>query len=297
MKILTNSQVDRKTILDDDRAITEIQKHIDVEGISYENQIIFTKQMTAQIYGVEEKIIDSYISDNLQELIENGYQVIEDKKLIDFISSINRTNSNTTNLPKFSTLHIFNYKAFLNIGMLIIESQSAKLIRHRILDIMIDLINIQTNGLTKYINQKHDYISQFPEVSNHTTNICTALKNYTNVDSSKYLLYINKILNIVFNSHIAHIQNKKEIFRLEILKLFNQYVNIIVNQLTKKFDLIGSLLNHNETEEVFLRVESQAQSKQETESNQPIISNDDYDNLFINILKDNQDVLLRLKER
>ena len=55
------------------------------------------------------------------------------------------------------------FRAFLNIAMLITESERARLLRQTILDIVIDTINQRTGGATKYINQRdEDFICRRP---------------------------------------------------------------------------------------------------------------------------------------
>lgn len=56
--------------------------------------------------------------------------------------------------PKTPVLRVFDFRSFLNIGMLLTESDVAKEIRQTILDIVIDTINQKTGGSTKYINQR-----------------------------------------------------------------------------------------------------------------------------------------------
>ena len=46
------------------------------------------------------------------------------------------------------------------MGILLVESEKAKIIRQNILDIVIDTINVKTGGATKYINQRdEDFIN------------------------------------------------------------------------------------------------------------------------------------------
>ena len=55
--------------------------------------------------------------------------------------------------------NIRNIRAFLNIGMLLTESEVAKKLRQRILDIVIGTINSRDGGGTKYINWRdRDYL-------------------------------------------------------------------------------------------------------------------------------------------
>ena len=65
------------------------------------------------------------------------------------------------NVPtKTTVLGIFDFRAFLNLAILPAESEKAKVMRHMILDTVIDLINQKTGGTIKYINQRDkDFIS------------------------------------------------------------------------------------------------------------------------------------------
>ena len=55
---------------------------------------------------------------------------------------------------KTVSLGLFDFRSFLNIGMLLTESERAKWVRARILDIVIATINEKTGGGTKYINRR-----------------------------------------------------------------------------------------------------------------------------------------------
>jgi len=56
-------------------------------------------------------------------------------------------------VSKTTQLGILNYRAFLNLAMILVESEKAKVLRSVMLDIVIDTINKKTGGGTKYINQ------------------------------------------------------------------------------------------------------------------------------------------------
>ena len=55
-------------------------------------------------------------------------------------------------MSKITQLGLFDFRAFLNIGMLLAESEKAKEVRSVILDIVISTINEKGGGGTKYIN-------------------------------------------------------------------------------------------------------------------------------------------------
>ncbi len=55
---------------------------------------------------------------------------------------------------KITVLSVFDFKAFLNIAMLLSESEKARALRQFMLDIVIELINRRTGGGTKFINKR-----------------------------------------------------------------------------------------------------------------------------------------------
>ena len=57
---------------------------------------------------------------------------------------------------KAVNLSLFNFRSFLNLAMLLIESEKARVLRGVILDIVLDTINKRTGGGTKYINQRDE---------------------------------------------------------------------------------------------------------------------------------------------
>lgn len=69
---------------------------------------------------------------------------------------------------KTTQLALFDFKAFLNLGMLLSESEKARVLRQAMLNIVIDIINQQTGGSTKYINQRDkDFLSASLQEDNY----------------------------------------------------------------------------------------------------------------------------------
>ena len=85
-------------------------------------------------------------------------------------------------VTKTTVLGIFDFRAFLNMGMLISESERARLLRQMILDIVIDTINQRTGGGTKYINQRdEDFLLSAFQEENYRKEFTDALKNYVDM--------------------------------------------------------------------------------------------------------------------
>jgi hypothetical protein len=95
---------------------------------------------------------------------------------------------------KTPQLGIFDFRSFLNLAMLITESEPARLLRTAILNIVIDLINKKTGGSTKYVNQRdEDFIHAFFQEENYRKEFTDALRDCVDMGNFKYALFTDKI--------------------------------------------------------------------------------------------------------
>lgn len=79
-------------------------------------------------------------------------------------------------VSKTTQLGLFNFRAVLNMGMLLTESEKAKQVRARILDIVISTINKRAGGGTKFINTRDiDFLPAAIEEDNYRKNFTTAV--------------------------------------------------------------------------------------------------------------------------
>lgn len=77
---------------------------------------------------------------------------------------------------KTTQLGLFNFRAVLNVGMLLTESEKAKQVRARILDIVISTINKRAGGGTKFINTRDiDFLPAAIEEDNYRKNFTSAV--------------------------------------------------------------------------------------------------------------------------
>ena len=190
-KDLTNSDIDRQNILNNRFALERIQEYIGFTGIFFEEEYKFTKKMVADFYEVEERTIERYLERFEIELKHNGYILIKGNRLkmlkLNFAPVID-VGSKTTQLG------LFNFRAFLNLGMLLVESDKARLLRSKILDIVIDTLNQKTGGGTKYINRRDaDYLPTAIRESSYRKDFTSALNRYVNMGNYKYSLYTDMI--------------------------------------------------------------------------------------------------------
>ena len=143
-KDLTNSAIDRQNILNNPYALVEIEKAAGIQGIPFEDKTVLLKEQVAAFFEVTPRTIDNYIDKHGGELRQNGYEVVKGKRLQALKIVIQGMSVNETdfvNISKAPQMGIFDFRAFLNLAMLVSESERAKLLRQAILDIVIDTIN------------------------------------------------------------------------------------------------------------------------------------------------------------
>lgn len=206
MKDLTVSNIERQNILNNRFAVGKIQESLDIEGIFFENEYRFTKKMVADYYEVEERTIERYLEKFGDEISANGYVLCKGKLLkqlkLEFATVIN-VGSKTTQLG------LFNFRSFLNIGMLLTESEKAKVLRSAILDLVIATINEKTGGGTKYINRRDvNYISSAITEENYRRNLTSAMNQYVEGHHTyKYSQVTDYIYKAVFKENAKEYRN------------------------------------------------------------------------------------------
>jgi len=253
-KDLTTSKIDRQNILNNDLAINEIQKKSHIKGVVFENKIIFTKGMVASFYEVDERTIERYISSFSEELKLNGYEILRGKRLKEFISAyINQFGSDINVGTKITVLGIFDFKAFLNIGMVLAESEKARVLRQMMLDIVIDLINKKTGGSTKYINQRDkDFISAYLQEENYRRQFTDALKNYVEDNRFKYALFTDLIYVSIFK------EKAKEYKKILDLKASDKVRDTLADAIKEEYVKQGRKLSCSEVESILEKFENMA---------------------------------------
>jgi hypothetical protein len=159
---LTTSKTDRQNILNNRYAIDKVRENLElaVLGIEFEGEVVFTKTQVADLVGVDERTVERYLTSNGEELERNGYRILKGKALKNFKLAYG---TDTNVATKTSILAIFSFRALLNIAMLVTESERARVIRSRILDVVIDVVAERAGGHTRHINQRDkDYLPAEP---------------------------------------------------------------------------------------------------------------------------------------
>lgn len=199
-KNLTNSRLDRQNILNNQYALEAIQEKVDFTGVLFEGQLMFTREMAANLFEVDIRTISRYVESHSEELTTNGYQILKGQRLKQFISRLNVTFGKDIDVPsKTTVLGVFNFRGLLNLGMLLSESNKAKILRQMILDIVIDLINQKTGGGTKYINQRDkNFLTASLQEQNYRRIFTDVLKEHVVDKQSKYGYITDLIYQSIF---------------------------------------------------------------------------------------------------
>ena len=273
-KDLTVSQIDRQNILNNPYALQEIERATRIKGIPFEGKTVVLKEQVSAFFEVTLRTIENYLGKYEEELAQNGYEVLKGnrlKKLKFTISTSDVPETDFGNITKAPQLGIFDFRAFLNIAMLITESERARLLRQMILDIVIDTINQRTGGGTKYINQRdEDFLLSAFQEENYRKEFTDALKNYVDMGNFKYPLYTDKIYVSIFREKakeyrkILRLHDKDRVrntFYAEILDLVSAYEYGFAKVLEDAFGKKGEKLNSWEVDELFSAFEQQAHWK------------------------------------
>ena len=264
-KDLTTSKIDRQNILNNELAVNEIQKQTGIQGILYEGRLRFTKSMVATYFDVEVRTIERYVSDNSDEIMSNGYEILKGKKLKDFMNCVLEQDVPDINVGNISNrtpqIAIFDFKAFLNVAMLLAESENAKVLRQIMLDIVIDFVNQRTGGSTKYINQRdQNFISAFLQEENYRRECTDALRDYVDMGNSKYAIYTDKIYQSIFKEkaqeykqilHLSKKDNARDTMYSEVLDLIASYECGLAAMIKEQSEQLGRKLNNWELSDLF----------------------------------------------
>lgn len=178
-------------------ALPVIQEALDVKFLEFQGKYVITKQMVADFYQVDIRTITNCLNANEEELKHNGYRVLTGDALKEFKQSGLREIDFPKNTPQ---LGIFDFRSFLNIGMLLTTSEKAQEVRSRILDIVIAVINNRAGGSTKYINRRdRNYaVSAYIEEDYHKK-LADAIRDHVEGDNSRtYTQIMDVIYRVVF---------------------------------------------------------------------------------------------------
>lgn len=270
-KDLTNSPVDRQNILNNNYALIEVEKAIGLKGIAFEGGMVVLKEQVADFLEVTTRTVDNYLERFGIELAQNGYEVIRGKRLQDMklrLSGVDAHETDFASIQKVSQIGIFPFRAFLNLAMVVAESEQARLLRQLVLDIVIDTINQRTGGRTKYINQRDEEFLQSAFIEeNYRKQFTDALRDCVDMGNFKYAVYTDRIYVSIFREkskeyrdvlNLSAKDNVRATFYSEVLDLIAAYECGFADVIRTESERVGRKLKSIEVNSLFRDFESKA---------------------------------------
>jgi hypothetical protein len=264
MADLTTSQHQRQNILNNRYALQAAEQHLTLGGVEFQGETVFTKHQVTALFDISDATVERYISSNGDELKVNGYQLLKGKKLKEFKELYDGTLMDEG--TKTSILGVFSFRAILNLAMLLTESERARAVRSRLLDIVMDVLAERTGGHTKYINQRDDrYLTAAFQEQSYRKQFTDALDQYVVEHKWKYMRFTNLIYQSIFKENAAEYRkvlklaakdNIRETMYAEVLTLISSYETGIAHELERACREQGRKLSMQEVEKLFIQFES-----------------------------------------
>ena len=264
MSDFTTAQLQRQNILNNRYALQAAEQHLQLGGVVFQGQTVFTKQQVMALFEVSDATVERYVSNHGEELKANGYQLLRGKNLNEFKDLVGGTLMNEG--IKTSILGVFSFRAALNLAMLLTESERAKAVRSRLLDIVMDVLAERTGGHTKYINQRDEhYLMASLQDESYRKQFTDALDHFVVEHQWKYVRFTNLIYQCIFRENateyrkvlkLAAKENIRETMYSEVLTLIASFEAGIAHELELEFKRLERKLSMQEVEALFGRFES-----------------------------------------
>jgi hypothetical protein len=266
MSDLTTEKYRRQNILNNRYALRAAEQHLGLGGVLFEGETVFTKQQVTLLFDISDATVERYIATHGDELRANGYILLRGRKLNSFKGLVDVTFINEGN--KAPVVGLFSFRAVLNLAMLLTESERARQVRTRLLDIVMDVLAEKTGGQTKYINQRDDrYLSAAFQEANYRKQFTEALNTHVEGDSSKYARVTNLIYQSIFQENameyrqilkLAEQVRIRETMYSEVLTLIASYESGIAHELAQESKRLGRKITLREAEALFVKFQSHA---------------------------------------
>lgn len=254
-KDLTSSDVSRQNILNNSYALEKIELNLAIGGTNWNDERVFTKAQVSQILEIDERTIDRYIESHKEELTNNGYKILKGQNLRE-LKKILVDDMNVVDISRIPSLGVFSFRAVLNIAMLVTESQRAKEIRSKILDIVMDVVAQKSGGHTKFINQRDEgYLPSAYKEYSYREKFTNALDNYLAAPNWKYGKYTNEIYKVIFLENAAEYKKilnlsakdkVRDTMYSEVLNAIASFENGLAEMMQKKAEQLGRKLRASE---------------------------------------------------
>lgn len=241
----------------------------------------------------------------LNEIRHNGYEVIKGEKLKEFKANFGylvhpdddleqrdindpllTQEDNNQSLRNLKALALFNFRAFLNLGMLLSESEKAKALRGAILDIVIDTMNERLGGTTKFINQREeDFLIAIAREPTYRKVFTDALNKYLEMGNYKYAFYTDAIYKAIFLEKSAEYkvilkleekENPRDTMYSEVLRLIASFEIGIADAMKSQFDKMRRNLHPHELDNLIEEFATQRMWRPQIEDARSKMASRDY---------------------
>lgn len=146
---LIESKENREKVIERIEVLDQVK-----EILTLGNTEFVTVELAAQYYEVEKNVIEKAIQRHRDEIEEDGFKVYKSKELREMLESIENTKNGhivSFKIPPRG-LRLIPKRALLRIGMLLRDSQIAKEVRTRLLDIVHDA-EVHTDIVAKVVEE------------------------------------------------------------------------------------------------------------------------------------------------
>lgn len=250
---LESSRIDRQNILNNTPAIRHIEQELGLPWYDILWWVVFTKKQIAEYFDVDIRTIDRYIEQNGDELRQNWYKILTGESL----SEAKKAIGNDIDVVTTTRLWVFSFSAFLNIWMLLTESENAKELRKIILKIVIDYINQRAWWNTKYINHNdQNFIKTYKDSLYYRKAFTDALSDCIEWSNHKFPYFTDAVYQAIFWESalqykkllkLSRKENARHTFYAEVLGLISAFENWFASELRKQ----NKKLNFFEAKELF----------------------------------------------
>jgi hypothetical protein len=256
-KQLPDSSLDRSNILNNNLALDTLKEHLQINGVVFEDELKYTAKQVADFYGVDRKTVNRYLTSHADELRSNGYEVYSGVKLQMF-----KEFGRDIDVPtKTTVIGVFNFKAFINLGLLLQESERARILRRAILDLVLDVVSANAGGNTKYINhQDESYMMSLYLGENYREQFKNALASYVDEGQYKIASYTNEIYKSIFKERAQDYkellsldkhENVRDTMYTEVITTISMYETGLAYEIEKKYKDVGRKLTSSEVKQIF----------------------------------------------
>jgi hypothetical protein len=256
--------IDRENILNNPLAVSAIKDSLDIRGVNFDGQFLLTSKQIADFFDVDERTVRRFVENHREELVDNGYSVLSGETLKNFRNHVK--DIDVLHVSPSRELSVFNFRAFLNFGMLLTTSDKAKELRSLILNIVVKAVNAKAGGNTKYINQRDEnYIIAAYYNEGYNKAFIKSLKEYVNAGNTKYPNYTDKIYKTIFGENtseykkildLAKNDKARETMYSEVLTAISSLEAGVADYIREKYLEHNRKLSREEVDEIFDEISS-----------------------------------------